>query len=591
MRTSLSTGLVLIGAMAHIAACSSSSAPTKGGEISSETGAGGAGTVTAPNGTPTPNPSVSPVPTAGNVSELPPAPVLPSTPPLDGDVDFSVPSGTFQGSLSVGLASALDAVELRYTTDGNVPAPNSALYTAPLTLDETTQLRAQAFSNGAPVGQLGTALYIARNLDATSDLPLVLIDGYGTGKPEDTEVYADMAFMVFEPNQGQSALSDPPRLASRGGYHLRGQSSATFEQAPYRVELWDNASEDADHPLLGMPAEADWALIGPYVDRSLIRNAFVYELGRDMGLPAPRYAFAEVYLNFADRPLQAIDYQGIYMVVETIKNHKDRLNLEQLESNDTSDVQITGGYIFKFDWAASEEPTLECSGSAPLGGGGFGPPMAGAPGGTCWTDLEVVDPQPLAPEQAAWLTDYVQTFHDALHESPFEQFRQFIDVRSFVDVFIINELTRNLDAYTRSAFYHKERNQPLAAGPLWDFNLTLGMGFGTNLEVEGFQFEDRRVASDWYRVLGVDPSFLAEVSVRWRELRQGVLSDAALAQRISTLAEPLTAAAARDFERWPVAQVLGDSFFEIPSEPTWQGQLQVMRDWLEQRSAWLDSQF
>ena len=524
--------------------------------------------------------------------------------PIDGDIRFSEPSGTFQGTLSVGIETPIEGAEIRYTLDGSVPGPDSTLYDGnPLLVDQTRQIRAQAFVGGAVRGNSGSALYVARTFDASSDLPIIVLEGYGAGKPEDRDVYVDMALLVYEPLEGVASLQNPPTLATRGGYHLRGQSSATFEQAPYRVELWDDASEDLDQPLLGMPADSDWAFIGPYSDRTLIRNAFVYDLGRDMGLSAPRYAFAEVYINQAARAVAAEDYQGIYMVVETIKNNKDRLDLAQLEEGDVAPELISGGYIFKFEWAASEDPTLTCTGSGPLGGGfggfgGFGMGMGtGQPGGmgqaaaagTCWTDLEVADPEPLTQVQADYLTGYVQQFHDALHQSTFATYSQLINVDTFVDVFIINELTRNLDAYTRSAYYYKDRGQPINAGPLWDFNLTLGMGFGTNLQVEGWQFQERNVASDWFRILGSDPEFLARVSQRWAELRQNLLSNAALEQRIDALAAPLAAASVRDFARWPVADV-AQSIFQIPTEPTWEVQLEVMRTWLGERLAWLDTQ-
>jgi hypothetical protein len=518
-----------------------------------------------------------------------------SAAPLEGDIRFSEPSGTFQGRRSLTLETSVEGAQIRFTLDGSAPSLESPLYDGtPLDIDATRQVRAQSFVGGAPAGRPGTALYVARTFDATSDLPLIVLEGYGAGKPSDREVYVDMALLVFEPVEGLSALSSTPTLATRGGYHLRGQSSAMFEQAPYRIELWDNASEDVDLPLLGMPAESDWVLIGPYSDRSLIRNAFVYDLGRDMGLAAPRYAFAEVYINQAARALEPDDYQGIYMLVETIKNNEKRLDLAQLDEDDVSPELISGGYIFKFEWAASEEPTLECTGSEPLGGGGFGFPPGGpggpgAGGGTCWTDLEVVDPEPLAPEQATFLTGVVQEFHDALHAESFAVYSQSIDVPSFVDLFIISELSRNLDAYTRSAYYHKERGGPITAGPLWDYNLTLGMGFGTNLEVVGWQFEERNVASDWFRVLGADPDFLERVSLRWRELRAGLLSEAAIDARIDALTAPLAAAAVRDFQRWPVAEV-AEGLFQIPDDPTWEGQLDVIRSWTRERLAWLDSQ-
>ncbi|HTV23548.1 MAG TPA: CotH kinase family protein [Polyangiaceae bacterium] len=569
-------------------------------------GAGGGGQSNGTGSESSPSPSETPL-LPDTVPDSAADPASQPAPSLTGDIRFSEPSGSFEGSLSVGLETSIEGAVIRFTLDGSVPGPGSPVYSSPLGIDQTRQVRAQAFVGDAAAGNPGTALYVARTFDATSDLPLLVLEGYGGGKPIDREVYADMALLVYEPVAGVAALSQTPTLATRGGYHLRGQSSAMFEQAPYRIELWDNASEDIDLPLLGMPAEGDWALVGPYSDRSLIRNAFVYDLGRDMGVPAPRYAFAEVYINQADRALQPSDYQGIYMVVETIKNNRNRLDLAQLEPEDVGAEQISGGYIFKFEWAASEEPTLDCSGSAPLGGGGFGfpggfpsapsGPGGGAPGGggpgggagTCWTDLEVVDPEPLAPEQAEFLTAAVQQFHDALHAEPFAVYSQYIDVPSFVDLFIISELTRNLDAYTRSAYYYKDRGGLITAGPLWDYNLTLGMGFGTNLEVVGWQFEERNVASDWFRILGTDPAFLERVSARWRELRTGLLSEAQLDARVDALAAPLANAAVRDFERWPVADV-AQGIFQIPSDPTWEGQLSVISEWTRERLAWLDSQ-
>jgi hypothetical protein len=508
---------------------------------------------------------------------------------VTGDVAFSVPSGTFEGSLSVTLSPPILGAEIRYTLDGSVPELNSPLYSGAIELAETRQVRAQAFVAGVPVGAAGAGLYVARTFDATSDLPLIVVDGYGLGKPQDQDTFADMALLVFEASAGEARISQPPALATRGGWHLRGNSSAYFEQAPYRIELWDNASEDTDQPLLGMPAASDWALIGPYEDRSLIRNAFVYGLGRDLGLSAPRLAFAEVYINYADRPLSSTDYQGVYQVVETIENSPGRLDLAQLDSGDTRPDELSGGYIFKFDWRASEEPIVACTGSEPIAET-FGEGADAGEGGSCWTDLEVVDPEPLAPEQAAWLGDYVGRFNTALHEGTFDEYSSFIDVDSFVDLFIVNELVRNLDSYSRSAYYHKDRDQPLRAGPLWDYDAALGLGFPENMDVAGWQFRQRQVSNDWFQILGVDPSFLARVSARWRELRESLLSDAELELRIDALIQPLAAAAERDNERWPVPSVASLSIFQIPDEPSWAGQVQFIRDWLRERAAWLDSQ-
>jgi len=535
---------------------------------------------------------------AAGVSSPPVAPAPVPAPTLVGDVTFSVPSQTFRGELPVSLATVVAGAEIRYTTDGTLPTATSMRYADALRLTATTQLRAQAFAQGAATGKPSTAIYIARTFDRTSDLPIVVVDGYGGGKPTDKEVYKNAAIMLFEPADGMASIAAPPAIATRAGYHVRGQSSARLPQTPYRIELWNNADEDADYAVLGMPADSDWALIAPYYDRALIRNPLVYQLGRDIGLQAPRVRFAEVYVNYESRPIAATDYAGVYWMTETIKNNSDRLDLKQLESADVSAPVLSGGYIFKFDQAAAEEPKLACTGSPPIstGFGMGGAPRAGSggsvPKGTCWSDLEVVDPDPLALEQAAWLTDYVQHFHDAVHATPIGDYGTYIDVASFVNYLLINELTRNVDSYVRSAYYYKDRGGKLVAGPLWDYNFSLGVGGASSIDPMGnWQFKGSRNVNDWYPKLTADPAFMSQVNARWAELRQGVLSDASIAKRIDELTAPIANAAKRDYEKWHVADILKpDAFVRGPSATTWEGQVQALRDFVRARAAWMDTQ-
>jgi hypothetical protein len=95
-------------------------------------------------------------------------------------------------------------------------------------------------------------------------------------------------------------------------------------------------------------------------------------------------------------------------------------------------------------------------------------------------------------------------------------------------------------------------------------------------------------SNDWYHLLATHPDFMAKVAARWSALRSGLFSEAELEARMAALTEPLSNAAARDFERWPVS-VASNSFFSIPSGSTWQAQLQAVRDWIPLRLAWLDS--
>ncbi|GIG86579.1 hypothetical protein Pen02_15150 [Plantactinospora endophytica] len=496
-----------------------------------------------------------------------------------GDITFSVPSGTFQGEVSVALGSTVSGAQVRYSTDGQPPGATSPVYSGtPLRFTRTTQVRAQAYLNGTATGEPGTAMYIARAVNTSHDLPVLLLDAYGRGAPG--RDYVDTAVMQFSPVNGTTSLSAAPSLVSRGAFHLRGQSSATFPKTPYRLELRDNADDDVDLPLLGMPADSDWVLRGPYTDKALIRDAFMHGLGQDIGLHAPRFAFAEVYVNTDAQAVAANDYLGVYLIVETIKNSKNRLDLKQLDEDDVTLPKLTGGYIFKFEWLAAEEPTLPCQGAD----------------ATCWHYLEVVDPDPLQPAQAEWLRGHLQQFHDLLRSpgfaDPVTGYPSFIDVDSFVDQLIVNELSRGMDAYLRSAYFHKDRDGKIVAGPLWDFDLTFGVGgYFQNDQIAGWQHQQTRSpsANDWFQRLLLDPAFVNRVKARWQELRRGVLSNAQLQARIDRLTAPLTAAAGRNFQRWPnlSTRMLGP--FVTPTSPTWPGQVQFMRDWMFQRAAWLDT--
>lgn len=507
-----------------------------------------------------------------------------------GDVAFSPPSGAFQGSVTVTLSSSSATDELRYTTDHSAPTSSSPLYSEPLTFQASTDLRVQIFAQGTALGKPSGAVYVARGADAAHDLPLLLLDTFGTvpASGEDAErPFVAAAVLGLEPTEGVTSLAGVPSLAAHGAIHVRGQSSARYDKKPYRLELRDASSADRDCPMFGMPSESDWVLHAPFPDKSLIRNAFVYSLGRDVGLAAPRTAFVELYLNTAAEALDSADYQGVYLLVETIKNHKSRLNLQQLEPTNTMLPALAGGYIFKFEWRVMNlEQPLPCpSGQS-----------------NCWDFIEVVDPKPWVPEQQQYLTEYLQGVVTALHSAtpadPTSGYPSVLDVDSFVNTVIMNELTRNLDAYVRSQFLHKDRDGKLIAGPLWDFDLIAGVGStfsNSNLETTGFQYEASEsrldITADWFPLLIADAAFKQRLVARFKELRQGVLSDAQIDVRISTLSNGLAGAATRNFQKWDILTTERVGNFQTPNADSWQGQLDAMRSWLNARLAWLDTQW
>ncbi|HOV27429.1 MAG TPA: CotH kinase family protein [Pseudobacteroides sp.] len=511
-----------------------------------------------------------------------PSPTDKDTPNLTGDIIFSVPSGTFKNQVTVSLSSKNANAQIRYTTNGSVPNSNSTLYTGPLTFTKTTQLRAQAFVNGAPFGAMGTAIYVAVSIDTKHDIPVILIDDYGAGKPNKQD-YKECAIMVFEPENNEVSLLQTPAIATRGGFHIRGQSSSNFEKAPYRLELWDNENNDAKYKVLGLGKDGDWCLLSPYPDKSLIRNTVAYTFGEEIGLQAPGWRHVEVYINTDNQPVSADDYQGVYLLVEKLEIQKNRLDIAKLKPEDITEPNISGGYLMQFNMMAAEEPLIRGNG---------------------WSDLELTEPDDALPQQIQWITNYIQKTHNAIHSSnpsdPNTGYPAYIDVDSFVNYIIINELGRQPDSYIRSTRIYKDREKKLMAGPLWDYDLAFdcttmgGFGFpgGSTSSVEGWQFQPMMMgmsACDWFYTLMQDPSFQSKISARWQELRRGPLSDANLSKRVRELSTPIANAAKRNFQKWNILGTSQVGGFSTQVTQTWEDQLKIVENFLIKRAAWLDT--
>jgi hypothetical protein len=500
---------------------------------------------------------------------------------------FSPPSGTFEDRVRVEIVIEEGvANDIHYTTDGSTPTESSPVYDEPILVSTTTEIHAAVFKNGEVKAE-STGIYIPRSSDISLDLPIVVIDNFGFGELDEVDrTYVHAVFMAFDVRDGEASLSTPPDVAARSGIHVRGQSSATFEKRPYRVELRDRHDKDQRWPVLGMPADADWVLRGPFVDKSLIRDTFHYTLGREIGIAAPRARFCELYTNFDGGVVDADDYQGVYMIVETIKSTSERIGLKSLYEENTDPEDISGGYIFKFEWSASEEPLLPCPGTE-----------------NCWRELEIVEPAGINATQSEWLADYLYAFNEALHTSSLDDadtgYGQYIDATSFADQIIMNEIGREADSYIRSAYFFKDRDDIIHAGPLWDYNLSLGTGFDfqgiENLATTGWMYEMNNTrddpSNDWFAQMAADPAFNAVLKARWQTLRKGALSDDALNDRIDELATPLKNGALRNFERWQNLDVTRISYFQSPATDTWEEQVEHLREWLMERVAWLDSQW
>jgi CotH kinase protein len=173
-----------------------------------------------------------------------------------------------------------------------------------------------------------------------------------------------------------------------------------------------------------------------------------------------------------------------------------------------------------------------------------------------------------------------------------------LDVPSFIDFFLMNELSRNVDGLRISTYFHKNEDAidpRLHAGPVWDFNLSLGNADYCNGQLtEGWAYEFNKVCPKdywiipfWWERLREDSLFKAETAKRWRTLRQTTLSDKSIETLIQDLKAQLDQGAAqRNFEQW---NILGKRVWpNYYIGKTWEEEVDYLQKWVLARAAWLD---
>lgn len=519
-----------------------------------------------------------------------------------GDVIFSIPSQTFAGaSVTLSLSTASPTAQIRYTTNRTEPTASSTLYTGPLTITTTTMVRARAIETapGFAPGLVHTETYIKLGSGApgfTSNLPVVVVDGFGSGKPN---ANTPMFWTLYEPitaSANRTALTNAPAIATRGRMVVRGSSSAGWPKYSMNIEAWDEAGEDTPVSPLGLAPEADWILQSNYdFDRGMIRNPFMYEFSNRIGRWAPRWRFVEVFANTNDGTLDYPgDYMGVYAIMEKPERGGDRIAVERLDKNDLSGDDLTGGYIVKVDrldpgtsgWVTSRNfPLTEPFGTEVRLNYGY--------------PEEVPAPGPVIPAaQSAYIRNYVQAFEDAVVQTNRTNpttglhYTDYIDRDSWVDHGLLNILAANADCFRLSTYMHKPRLGKLTAGPIWDFDRTMGSSDTRSTSPTGWSAA--QPATDiltwgWWKYLWTDPDFWQLYTDRWFSLRDNVLTNANLTGLVTQFETELSEAAVRNYAKWTAYPPRDGP--DAGTTATFSDEMDIMRNWLTQRTAWLDAQF
>lgn len=271
----------------------------------------------------------------------------------------------------------------------------------------------------------------------TGTLPVIHIDTQGHKPITSKTVYIPGTYFVVDNNNPEMNLGSedsPLPLEIRG----RGHSSWKGVKKPYKLKLGEKAS------LLGMNKHKHWALLRFYEP-----TVAGLQLGNIMGMD----------WTASTRPVEVIlngDYQGLYLLTETNRIGKQRLNIYE-QPNWNEDVNT-----IPYGWLVEIDNYIETN-------------QIKIAENNKWT-LQVTyhSPDSLSLAQRSWLIEDFKAMNAAIYDADKTNstWEQKIDVDAMARFFIIQEVLDNSDGFHGSFYLHKDRGDDArwVAGPLWDLS-------------------------------------------------------------------------------------------------------------------------
>jgi hypothetical protein len=509
------------------------------------------------------------------------------------DIVFSTNSGTFiqPFALTLSLKTPLSNAVIRYTLGTNVPGTNSLLYTAPLIIGDTVQVRARAFAPGHLPGAVHSEQYVELNpnvIGFSSDLPLMILHNNGGGAvPASADQF--VIAQTFEPINGRSSLTNAPTDRAQGIFHKRGSSTLTNAKSSFFFEARDEFGDDKDESLLGLPADSDWVLYAANQwDPPLIHNPVAFELARQTGRYASRTRFVVVFLKndaMAGRSVNINDYNGIYVLEEKVKIADDRVDIAKLDPGDNVPPDVTGGYLLSLDRPTPGEDKFIGAGQAM---NYIDPKFA-----------EITTPQRDAQEQ--YIINYFNQFGAALNgpgwTNPVTGYAAYIDVDSWIDYQMNGVITRNIDAVFFSTYLYKPRNGKIHFGPVWDCDRSQGGTDGRDFDPRVWNCNNSAnyFGFSWWGRLFTDPNFWQQWIDRYQGLRRNAFANSNVFRIIDTFADQVRQEQPREMARWGVAPRSGNvtglcGFTYNFGVGSYQGEIYWLKVWFSNRFDFIDKE-
>lgn len=328
----------------------------------------------------------------------------------------------------------------------------------------------------------------------------------------------------------------------------RGNSTWSYPKKPYVIKL------DSKAEILGMPKHKRWVLLANWMDRTIMRNRISFAVAMKTGLAwTPHGEFVELVLNGK--------HVGNYYLCEHIKVDKNRVNIDELEDDVTD-----SGYIMELDSYFDEVNRFRSS--------------------YYYLPYMFKDPDEVNYAQFSFLQDYVNNMEASLNDdSRFaaREYTQYLDVDSFIDWWLVHELTGNEEPkHPKSSYMHKNTGGRLTMGPVWDFD------WGTYIPQNKFVVLDRSdgLKCIYYDRLFQDTEFKKRVKERWNLLESGFRE---IPDYIQSEAERIRMSESMNHAMWPITEDVIGYFPNGDETMTFDNAVKRMKEAYEGKLDWMDN--
>lgn len=288
------------------------------------------------------------------------------------------------------------------------------------------------------------------------------------------KTYKERGRMELFDENGTLLLADELRSISGRGNH-----TFSFDKKSYQIKL--KSSRD----VLGMGTADTWILLCNVFDTAYIRNMLTYEMALQAGMQgSPDSRYIDLYFNGS--------YAGMYQLSEKVEIGPNRLDITDLEARNialngdkleyvdryisgdgnrrgvrlrNNPEDITGGYLIERDFGDKFDEVI--SGFVTESGEAYA----------------LKSPAHASEEEIAYISGLMQELEDALiaedgyHPKTRKHYTDYIDLESWADKYLVEEISRNNGGGGTSSYFYKQPDYistKIFGGPVWDYD----KGFG-----------------------------------------------------------------------------------------------------------------